>query len=214
LRINCVLDVGANVGQYVTLLRESEYRGHVVSFEPGSDAFKRLMTKCKNDSMWSGHRLALGREQGEVSLNCFSKSVFNSFLSPSEFGLSRFARELQPGGTEVVDVRRLDDVFERVTRHIAEPRVFMKVDTQGSDMDVLAGAGARMREILGLQMEVPFHAVYEGLPSFMDVLAAIDAAGFDLAGVFPVTRDTDRMRIIEADCLFVTRLRARWQGAV
>lgn len=206
LEINCVLDVGANVGQFVTLLRKSAgYRGHIVSFEPASDTFKLLAARCKDDTKWSGHRWALGREQGEFSLNRFSSSDFNSLLSPSEFGSSRHQQLLQPNGTEVVDVRRLDDVFDSVTRHIADPRVFMKIDTQGSDIDVLAGARARLGAILGLQIEVSFHAVYEGLPSFMDVFRDVDAAGFDLAGVFPVTRETDRMRIIEADCLFVAR---------
>jgi FkbM family methyltransferase len=154
--------------------------------------------------MWSGHQWALGREQGEFSLNRFSKSVFNSFLPPSDFGSSRFAPGLQPDGTEVVDMRRLDDVFDTVTQHIAEPRVFLKVDTQGFDMEVLAGTETRMKAILGLQLEVPFLAVYEGVPSFARVLTDVDTAGFDLTGVFPVTRDAG-LRIIEADCLFVAR---------
>jgi FkbM family methyltransferase len=206
LEINCVLDVGANVGQYVTLLRErARYQDHIVSFEPASETFKILTERCKDDLMWSGHPWALGREQGTFSLNRFSESVFDSFLSPSEFALSQFPRALQLEGTEIVGMHRLDDVFDAVTRHIAQPRVFMKVDTQGFDMDVLAGAGARIGEIRGLQMEASLHAVYEGVPSFIEMLSDVTAAGYDLAGVFPVTKDTDRMRIIEADCLFVTR---------
>jgi FkbM family methyltransferase len=215
LEINCVLDVGANVGQYVSLLRERAlYRGYVVSFEPASDTFKSLTEACRNDPMWSGHRCGLGRQQASLSLNRFSGSDFNSVLSPSEFALSRFPRALQPEGTEVVDVRRLDDVFDSVIRHVVEPRVFMKVDTQGLDLDVLAGAGARTTGILGLQMEASFHAVYEGVPSVIDMLNDVNAAGYDLAGVFPVTKHTDRMRIIEADCLFVARPGAMSQREV
>lgn len=49
-RINCVLDVGGNVGQTGIELYENSYEGRVVSFEPSSDAYQTLVKAAQD---WS-----------------------------------------------------------------------------------------------------------------------------------------------------------------
>ena len=41
-RIDVVLDVGANLGQFGTMIRKAGYRGHIYSFEPVTASFERL----------------------------------------------------------------------------------------------------------------------------------------------------------------------------
>ncbi len=69
LRIETVVDVGANVGQYSDGLRASGYRGRIVSFEPLADAYARLARRCAFDPGWTASREALGAEPGELELN-------------------------------------------------------------------------------------------------------------------------------------------------
>ena len=42
LRVDCVLDVGANVGQFGDMLRTIGYMGTIVSFEPVDATFRTL----------------------------------------------------------------------------------------------------------------------------------------------------------------------------
>jgi hypothetical protein len=47
LDINCVLDVGAHVGQYVYLLREEiGFKGHIISFEPTAAFSAEVSNAC------------------------------------------------------------------------------------------------------------------------------------------------------------------------
>ena len=60
LGINCVLDVGANEGQFALELRGIGFKGLIVSFEPLHGAFQRLQQTFSRDSCWKGFQVALG----------------------------------------------------------------------------------------------------------------------------------------------------------
>ena len=64
LRVDCVLDVGANIGQYHEFLRvHVGYEGHIVSFEPIAEMYEGLQAAAAQDDKWTVHRLALGGRQ-------------------------------------------------------------------------------------------------------------------------------------------------------
>jgi FkbM family methyltransferase len=68
--------------------------------------------------------------------------------------------------TQKVDVCRLDEVFDEVTSQVRDPRVLLKIDTQGSDLRVLEGAMGVLDRVHALQVEVPAeaHLRRDGVP--------------------------------------------------
>lgn len=54
LKVNCVLDVGANQGQFATELRRIGYHGRLVSFEPVSSVYAILQKAFSGDTQWRG----------------------------------------------------------------------------------------------------------------------------------------------------------------
>jgi FkbM family methyltransferase len=205
LEINCVLDVGAHVGQYVHLLREHVgFDGYIISFEPTSHSYQMLLRARRGDEWWQGHHIALGAANGLMELNCFSASTnLNSFLHPSQYGASRFSALGHVGHKESVRTFRLSDIFDEVTAHIHKPRVLLKIDTQGYDLKVLDGAASIADRILLLQVEAPALPIYAGMPSLPRVLDEVQELGFHLTGMFPVTLDRDGFRVVEFDCIAI-----------
>jgi FkbM family methyltransferase len=58
---------------------------------------------------------------------------------------------------------------------------FLELDTQGNELDVLAGCGRFLREsVLGVQVEVEFEPMYHSQPLFADVDIFMRASGFRL----------------------------------
>src|SRR5215470_941975 len=80
-RINVVLDVGANTGQFALFLRSLGYRGRIVSFEPLTEAFAALQRNGAGDTNWSLHNLALGDVETTATINISANSQASSFLS-------------------------------------------------------------------------------------------------------------------------------------
>ncbi|WP_413758108.1 FkbM family methyltransferase [Streptomyces sp. MMBL 11-3] len=199
--VNCVFDVGANTGQYGKGLRRFGYTGRIVSFEPVSDTFAKLRRSAENDPDWHVYNFALGREEAVQSIHVDWKSM-NSLLPPSEYGKERY-RRFAKGRTEEIEVRRLDDVMQKALEGIEDPRPYLKMDTQGFDMEVFAGAGERISEFVGLQSEVAALRLYEGSPAMGEAVAAYEAAGFGVTGMYPVTRDPATGRVVEFDCVMV-----------
>jgi FkbM family methyltransferase len=203
LEVNIVLDVGANLGQYAQSLRANGYRGRIVSFEPVPHIAEVLERRAARDPDWHVLRYALGDcdEKAEIHVGV-GQGRLSSLLPATEFGRSWNPR-IDAGRTVLVEVRRLDGLFDEVVAGVANPRVFLKLDTQGFDLKAFAGAGHRAAELIGMQSEVSQVPLYQGMPHLTDQLAIYAAAGFGLTGVFPVVVDRKTMRVIEFDAVMV-----------
>ncbi|MBW3652554.1 MAG: FkbM family methyltransferase [Actinobacteria bacterium] len=200
-RVNCVIDVGAHRGQYAERLREAGYRGQIVSFEPVRHAFERLQRASAHDPGWEVHQLALGREDGEIAMNVVPGTL-SSLLPATEFGAGRYPR-LQEAEQVTVQVRRLDALLDDLVARLPEPRVYLKLDTQGYDLDVFSGLGDRAAELVGMQSEVALMRIYEGSPRMCESLEVYEAAGFEVAGLYPLSRQSRTARVLEYDCVMV-----------
>ena len=203
-QIDTVIDVGANLGQTVDELRASGFDGKIVSFEPTPGLFRALVAKHGSDPGWTGHQLALGSEPGQMLLRRYSSEDFNSFLTPSDYGAERFGT-LGEGVVreEAVTIARLDDVWCDL---IPSGRVLLKIDTQGFDLEVIAGAAASLKHVFAVLTEVPIAPIYEGMPRMVDVLTKMESHGFQLSGLFPISLATDQTRLVEANCVFLRAL--------
>jgi FkbM family methyltransferase len=199
--INCVVDVGASVGDFAVLLRHNGFDGHIASFEPVKASYDQLAHRAATDHRWTAHHIALGSYDGESEINVARGSFFSSFLMPNEYSRGESGPEAEVLYRESVDVRRLDGLFEGLFP-VARPCVYLKLDTQGWDLEVLAGAQDSLAHIPALQTEVSMQAIYEGMPSFADSLAVLDRYGYVTSMPFPVNLDS-RLAAVEFDWVAV-----------
>jgi len=201
LAIDCVIDVGAHQGEFAGSLRELGYAGKIISFEPVRTSFEILTKARASDKHWRGQNIALGAEDGSLEMNIYAGSVFNSFLKPTTNGTARFRDNTQIVRVEKVPVRRLEAVIDEILAARPGAKIFLKMDTQGFDLQVVRGAGRRIEVIRALQTELAARPTYDGMPTLPEALAELDRHGFALTGIFPVARELDHLRVIEFDCV-------------
>ena len=150
-QIDVVVDVGANAGQYGSAIRAAGYEGRIISFEPLSQAFEVLATTAEADPLWECHRLALGAGSGRARLNVSDDLEASSLLSMED----RHVRHCPSSayvGTEMVDVEGLDALASSL--FLAHDRVYLKLDVQGYELEVLDGSEATLPRVALVEAEL------------------------------------------------------------
>ena len=69
-------------------------------------------------------------------------------------------------------------------------------------LTVLEGVNGYLDQLYGLQSELSIKPIYEGMPSYLEALPKMRKMGFEVSGMFPVSRDW-KFRLIEVDCVMV-----------
>lgn len=197
--IDLVLDVGANQGQYGQMLRKLGYKGEIISFEPVKSAYEKLKESTKKDNLWKVFKLGLSDQKGAAQINVFGSSVFSSLLKPNEFGQNSF-KKMERSVAEEIDLDTLDNFLN--ANHIKNKRIFLKMDTQGHDLNVFLGTKNSIANIVGVQSEISFQPIYENMPNYHESLKEYEKAGFMVTGLYSVSRSSSGA-IIEMDCVML-----------
>src|SRR5690606_9362678 len=178
--VDLVLDVGAARGGYAQQLRSFGYTGRIVSFEPLEAAYADLARLVAGDRAWTAHHVAVGAKAGEANINVASNSDSSSLL-PMLDSHRAAAPQVDYVGTQVVQLARLDDLVGTEVSAARAP--FLKIDTQGFERDVLAGAPATLEQVVGIQLELSFVPLYDGGMTVDEAVSWAYDEGFHLVGV-------------------------------
>jgi FkbM family methyltransferase len=199
--ISCVIDVGANAGQYGAALREWGYAGRIVSFEPQAAPHRFLARHAAGDPHWQvAPPMALGDGDGEIELEISAESDMSSALPQSPL-LQRISPSSRIVGRERVRLARLDAVMEDYLK--PDDAIFLKIDTQGSEARVLAGARALLPRLAGVQLEMPLVLCYEGERDFRTLLDELTGAGFSPILFLPGYYERKLARQLQIDGVFM-----------
>jgi len=200
LQIEWLLDIGANGGQFGTLMRRAGYRRRLVSFEPVSDAFAALQSVAASDPLWSVEQRAVGASPGRQVIHVSGNSVSSSMLPMGERHLELSAESAYTRDEEV----EVTTVAAAVAAHGIDPRrTMLKADVQGLESAVLDGAGDELSSFAMLELELSLLELYEGQDLLPELVTRLTSQGFVLWTFFPAYIDKVNKRMWWADGLFV-----------
>jgi FkbM family methyltransferase len=200
LGVNWVLDVGANDGQYASELRRNGYEGRIWSYEPLQDAFSRLDKVAAPDPLWKAINCGCGAKAGSATINIAGNSYSSSLLPMLDKHLMN-APSSAYVSEETVSICSLD---ESVVPHVGrEDRVWLKIDTQGYEAEVIKGAQRLIPSICGMECELSLVPLYKGQILIDEMLAMIYAAGFKMVGVAPLFFEAETNYTLQVDGIFL-----------
>jgi FkbM family methyltransferase len=202
LRPATIIDVGANVGQFAVAACKTFKGATVISIEPDSRIGEKLRRNLRKEARANVLVTAVGDRVGEVDFNVNRDSQVSSVLA---LGPDR-ARAF-PSATVVstiaVPITTLDALF--CDKKLEEP-ILLKIDVQGYEDRVVAGAGKFLGRVHWVLMEVSFGRLYEGERNFESIHSLMKDAGFEFVGPMNFHSSPDSAAIIEMDALFRRRV--------
>lgn len=193
-----LVDVGANQGQFASSLFSAGYNGSITSFEPLLNPHEKLKKLADKNSQWFvADRVAVGADIGIVEIN-ISENLVSSSILPILIDHTSAAPNSKYVDKESVPMITLDSFFKKKPMH----KPFIKIDTQGYEMQVLKGCANSLKDISGVLVEVSIASLYEGQADYITLLSTLRDAEFDLWAINPGFRDPASGRLLQFDALF------------
>lgn len=196
-QIDLLLDVGANTGQFSKKIIEAGFDKKVISFEPLSSAYPTLQENAKKITNWEVfERGAVGDMDGNIDINISMNSHSSSILQ-----INKQHTDAAPSAAfvdkESVPIRKLDSLAEKFSSF---QRILLKIDTQGFEKNVLAGATQLLKDkVKVIQLEMSLLPLYDGVMPFEEMVAFLHNLGFEPLFYTPgyIDRTTSQIQQLE-----------------
>lgn len=199
--IDLVFDIGANKGQYATGIMDAGYTHKIVSFEPLTSAYSIIEKESKKHSNWTvAPRCAIGSRKEEIEINISANSVSSTLLNMLDSHIEG-APESKIIGKEKVQVFPLDEIG---ISYIKDSKsLFLKIDVQGFEQEVLKGAQSMIDKAKGIEMEISLIPLYEKQDWLLpQVLEYMQQKGFTLTSIVPAFTDNVTGKVLQCNGIF------------
>ncbi len=155
--LGCVVDVGANVGEWASAVLELVSPGKLIAIEPGPAMFAELREKFCGRANVELHNVAIGETNGMTTLKLTRASTGASILPPRDEMKQLIGSGWTVEGEVQCPLRTLDSLLADVLEIS-----LLKIDVQGYEKEALAGAAATLAKTKFLLIELNYMPQYEG----------------------------------------------------
>jgi len=199
-----VFDVG--VGHGTPWLYRAFPSSKLVLFEPLSifDSDLEALTRQYNAD---AHRVALGRQQGSAQLNVNVEHPTSSSLLQFDSAFANFSARVQGEHRFQQQSVRIE-TLDQLNRY--DPPYVLKLDVEGTERDVLAGATETLRQTDFLLLEISVMHRLTSEPSFAEMIEFVDECGFELFDIPSLSQTHGTAQLVYLDAAFVPKHSTLW----
>ena len=201
-KIDCLIDVGAHKGMFSNAFASLIDTKQIISVEPNKKLINHILENNKGAKI-SIESIGLSNKAGEFSYFEHEDPTMNSIVESDKKVLKdKFPYDNPDKLVETkIPVSTLNVLAKKNSLN-SNDTIFLKIDTQGNELDVLKGSEEVFPQIKGCLIEHMFVDAYHTNYSFKDLIDFMTSKGFVLAGV-PAIIKRQTAELSSADFLFI-----------
>lgn len=199
--IDLVLDVGASWGGYAKTLRRFGYKKRIISFEPVSDSHNKLLKNSSRDEDWQVHKkiIVSNKKEKKLFINISKDFDNSSLLNATELHTDSH-ESAKYTHKEEIECNTLDSLIDFYS--INEKTLMLKIDVQGSEMDVLKSAANNLEIFKLVQIELTLQPLYEGQTLYKEIIEFMRDNNFEIWNIFPGYKKKSIGQLYQFDVIF------------
>lgn len=205
LRLGTILDVGANIGQSALLYHKEFPQATIHCFEPVGGTAEQLIQNTAGHTGIHVHRMALGAETSTMRMQVGTDGASSDMNSLKGVHPHLAGASFQ---TEEVQITTLDNWCNE---HKVQAVDFLKIDTEGFDLEVLKGAATSLAKgaIRLIDIEVGMNPTNLFHAPFMEVSTFLWGKGFLTFGIYDQLPEPSGLHLRRVNVLFVAASMAK-----
>ena len=201
--VDCVFDIGANIGQSIGLFRSLNYFGPIHAFEPVSHLFQQLTQRAHSDGNCVAYRSAVGDLNGTVRINVSGGHGGASSVLFMTEQTAHLAPDQVPIRTEEVPICTLDWACREY--YPKGDRLFVKLDVQGLEEQCIKSGESSLARVVGIKTEMSIVQNYLDEATMLDLIPLLDAHGFSPVFIEEGWRNPHSGELLQCDLWFQRR---------
>ncbi len=199
-KVRSVVDVGANKGQFVNKLQKNGFKGKILSFEPLYNEYLYIKKLSNKNYNWEvEERCALGKKNSKKKFYISGNSESSSLLKilPRHTDIRPTSKTI---GTQEVNVKKLDYFKDKISKF--EKNLLLKIDSQGSEIDVLVGANKIIKNFKCIFVEVSLVTLYKNQKLWLDIIKYLKKLNFEVWSVDQLLKNNKTGQTYQLDIFF------------
>ena len=167
-----IFDIGSNMGNTIKLFKNKFPQSKIYGFEPIPECYEIIKKKYKENKNIEIYNLAVGEKKEEKIFNIYKRSGQSSFYKKIEntdwyFKSKKQKLKFPIQEREIkVNIISLDDF---VNEKKIEKIDFLKIDTEGYELDVLIGLENKIEKVRFILFEHHYHDMIKKNYTFSDI---------------------------------------------
>lgn len=198
--VDIIFDIGANIGQSGEHFRHIGFKREIVSFEPVDFLYAELQRRAEKDVGWHTRNIALGDQPGQVAINVSGGHAGASSILEMTDNVRINAPDQAVVRQEIIAIDTVDAMMATYYPH--GDRCFLKIDTQGYERNVLAGAAQSLERVIGIKLEMSLKKNYEGETMMTEMIPHLYELGFRLVHLEDGWSNAESKELYQVDGTF------------